>query len=667
MITVYNHESFTKFLEVEMHVNKNNWMALIFTVLMVTTLIGQNLSVYQIFLPVDSEKLTLEAEEQRIVNINKNAESVSSLKIVTAPTIENLSTARKLIFVDFSGISHSFVLGKFDEQENSQYLWYGKLEKGLGSITLIYIDNRITGTIRINGTLYKITPVNENLNIISLIDQSSFTPEDPIDKKFKTENSPELNSTISQTETLSESTPIIRVLVAYTSVVAANHDEHGLIATAIAETNQSFANSGIDAQVELAHEYQVNYTETGRMETDLSRFRTNGDGYMDEVHQRRNQYYADVCMLITETGNWYGLASKIRADSFSAFAQSRADATAGNYTFGHEIGHLMAARHNIELDPTPTPYEEGHGYLYKIGTTNGQWRTIMGILDVKFCPSCPRIQYWSNPSKYYGDNAMGNKIYANVARVWNIEASRLANFRSDPPVDLSLLISGPTWLDIYEYGTFTANPAGGSGTYVDYKWWSRNDEGIITPLSLTGGVEPDAPLPGLWNQVSSWDGLSTVTPGYNWDFSLKCEVTDSEGQTATDIHSVIVGSPLLAASRQNGEMAISAVPAEFSLQGNYPNPFNPVTTIRFGLPEAANVKLVIYSVTGAKVATLVDGYLSEGYHEAQWNGVNQAGARVASGIYIYELISGEKRFIKKMLLAKVGLWKTAAECERYFT
>ncbi|MGD9488693.1 MAG: FlgD immunoglobulin-like domain containing protein [Calditrichaceae bacterium] len=99
-------------------------------------------------------------------------------------------------------------------------------------------------------------------------------------------------------------------------------------------------------------------------------------------------------------------------------------------------------------------------------------------------------------------------------------------------------------------------------------------------------------------------------------------------------------------------MAINSVPAEFSLQGNYPNPFNPVTTIRFGLPEAANVKLVIYSVTGAKVATLVDGYLSEGYHEAKWNGVNQAGARVASGIYIYELISGEKRFIKKMLLAK---------------
>ncbi len=106
------------------------------------------------------------------------------------------------------------------------------------------------------------------------------------------------------------------------------------------------------------------------------------------------------------------------------------------------------------------------------------------------------------------------------------------------------------------------------------------------------------------------------------------------------------------ASRQNGEMAISAVPAEFSLQGNYPNPFNPVTTIRFGLPEAANVKLVIYSDTGAKVATLVDGYLSEGYHEAKWNVVNQAGARVASGIYIYELTSGEKRFIKKMLLAK---------------
>ncbi len=234
----------------------------------------------------------------------------------------------------------------------------------------------------------------------------------------------------------------------------------------------------------------------------------------------------------------------------------------------------------------------------------------------------------------------------------NVPKSYINDATQWPPQPLAVNISGPTWLDNYVYGTFTANPSGGSGTYVDYKWWSRNDEGTITPLTLTGGVEPNAPLPGLWNQVSSWDGISTVTPGYNWDFSLKCEVTDSEGNTATDIHSVIVGEPLLAASQQNGEMAISAVQAEFSLQGNYPNPFNPITTIRFGLPEAANVKLVVYSVTGAKVATLVDGYLSEGYHEAQWNGVNQAGARVASGIYIYELTSGEKRFIKKMLLAK---------------
>ncbi|MGD9489250.1 MAG: hypothetical protein AB7W47_14630 [Calditrichaceae bacterium] len=58
-------------------------------------------------------------------------------------------------------------------------------------------------------------------------------------------------------------------------------------------------------------------------------------------------------------------------------------------------------------------------------------------------------------------------------------------------------------------------------------------------------MEPDTPSVGGWYPVSSRDGLSTVTPGYNRDFSLKCD--------ATDIHSVIVGTPLLAASQQNGE------------------------------------------------------------------------------------------------------------------
>jgi hypothetical protein len=638
-------------MEVEMYLLKINLAALVLTMFMVTSLIQQTLSDHKIFLPVDSKKLMLEADEQKIVYYNQNVESVLSLKIVTSPTVEELSFAEKLIFEDFSGISHSFNLEKFKEQEGPQYLCYGTMEKGLGSITLIHINNQITGTIRINGDLYKIIPINRNLNIISFIDQSSFIPEDPFDDNYKTENSAELNNTFSKTEATSDVTPIIRVLVAYTSVVAANHDENGLIATAIAETNQSFTNSGIDAELELAHKYQVTYTETGSMETDLSRFRINGDGYMDEVHQKRNQYYADVCMLITETGNHYGLASDIWADSYHAFAQSRADGTTGNYTFGHEIGHLMAARHNIEVDNNPLPYEDGHGYLYKIGSYNGQWRTIMGVLDEKYCPSCPRIQYWSNPSKYYGLVPMGNSIHANVTRVWNIEASRLAGFRSDPPVVFTVSISGPTLLGYNQQGTFTANPSGGSGTYTNYRWWERKDEGGWVPQSVDGGIIL-APPPGQWIEQTGWEGQQTVQVARRWDFSLKCEVTDSDNNTASDIHSVDVGGGLAKAQCELSEINNQSVPENVELTGNYPNPFNPSTTIKFGLPEETNIKITIYSSTGQKIVALADGIYSKGYHGLVWDGKNQAGNSVSNGIYIYELKAGNQRLIKKMVFTK---------------
>ena len=94
------------------------------------------------------------------------------------------------------------------------------------------------------------------------------------------------------------------------------------------------------------------------------------------------------------------------------------------------------------------------------------------------------------------------------------------------------------------------------------------------------------------------------------------------------------------------------IPQSVVLETNAPNPFNPVTTIRFGLPQAGKVRLTIYSVTGKKVATLVNDYLEAGYHEVAWAGTNGAGQPVASGIYIYELVSGDKRLVRKMLLAK---------------
>ena len=95
-----------------------------------------------------------------------------------------------------------------------------------------------------------------------------------------------------------------------------------------------------------------------------------------------------------------------------------------------------------------------------------------------------------------------------------------------------------------------------------------------------------------------------------------------------------------------------SAPRQFALDQNYPNPFNPATTIRYELPQAAQVTLKLYNLLGQEVSTLVNERQEAGFHTILWNGRNGAGRTVASGVYFYRLEAGEFAKVKKMLLVK---------------
>ena len=101
-----------------------------------------------------------------------------------------------------------------------------------------------------------------------------------------------------------------------------------------------------------------------------------------------------------------------------------------------------------------------------------------------------------------------------------------------------------------------------------------------------------------------------------------------------------------------GDNFLAAIAETYELQQNYPNPFNPATTIRFALPEPGEITLKIYDPSGRLVKTLVSSYMGAGYHNVIWNSTNDTGNRVASGLYFYELKSGNFRQVRKMLLLK---------------
>ncbi len=163
---------------------------------------------------------------------------------------------------------------------------------------------------------------------------------------------------------------------------------------------------------------------------------------------------------------------------------------------------------------------------------------------------------------------------------------------------------------------------------------STNSSGLVLGFSLTGATIP----PGSGTLVTlSWD-INDVE-GY-----VDLDVTNFAGVGGGAL-SYEVGSPFL----DNDEIT----PVTYSLSNNFPNPFNPVTTINYSIENAGQVQLTVFDLLGKEVNTLVSEYQMPGNnYSVIWNGTNEAGNEVASGIYYYKLISGNYIETKKMVLQK---------------
>lgn len=95
----------------------------------------------------------------------------------------------------------------------------------------------------------------------------------------------------------------------------------------------------------------------------------------------------------------------------------------------------------------------------------------------------------------------------------------------------------------------------------------------------------------------------------------------------------------------------SGIVGDFALEQNYPNPFNPKTTIRFALPQPGRVRLTIYNLLGQQIRTLINGQMSAGFHEISWEGREETGREVSSGVYFYRLeTEGFSKSLKMLLL-----------------
>ncbi|MCH7858739.1 MAG: CHRD domain-containing protein, partial [Candidatus Marinimicrobia bacterium] len=113
---------------------------------------------------------------------------------------------------------------------------------------------------------------------------------------------------------------------------------------------------------------------------------------------------------------------------------------------------------------------------------------------------------------------------------------------------------------------------------------------------------------------------------------------------------VIVTQPLILGIEES-DFDVS-LPSTFILLQNYPNPFNPSTQIRYDLPRAVPVTLTVYNILGRQVVTLVDELQAAGSYAVRWNGRDQQGKLVGTGVYVYRIQAGPQGALRKMVFLK---------------
>ena len=169
----------------------------------------------------------------------------------------------------------------------------------------------------------------------------------------------------------------------------------------------------------------------------------------------------------------------------------------------------------------------------------------------------------------------------------------------------------------------------------------------ISPVSL---VHEDITVKGIYNNGIIKTGVIDLK-GVHKLYSGEYPVLKFAGAVELiDAFAVSAGNQRVNMKQQ--KTTNNLLPDKFDLAQNYPNPFNPTTTIKFALPEASNVNLEVYNILGQKVNVLVDSYMDAGYHSIEWNGDDQNGNKVSSGVYFYKIKAGDFEQSKKMMLLK---------------
>lgn len=336
--------------------------------------------------------------------------------------------------LDIELTSGRVVRARLDRREmhrSGAQTWAGHVPgEPLSSVTLVMSGPLLQGAVRLLDAAYSIEPAAGGAeHVVRQVDADATGADlEPI---VPAAQSPQAGADLPPVAT--DDGSLIDVLVFYTAAARDAAGSDGAARTRIelgvSETNTAYANSGITPRLRLVGAEMTAYTESGDLGTDLSVFRSAGDGVMDEVHARRDALGADLAVLVVGTaaggacGVGYVMTSLSSAFAPWAFSVTAYPCISPNYTFAHELGHNMGSAHAPE-DGTGQSSLYPYSFGYKAPTN--LFRTVMAYN----CPSsCPRVLHFSNPGVSYGGAPTGTGAHHDNVRSINSAASTIANWR----------------------------------------------------------------------------------------------------------------------------------------------------------------------------------------------------------------------------------------------
>jgi hypothetical protein len=336
-------------------------------------------------------------------------------------------------------------------------------------------------------------------------------------------------------------------------------------------------------------------------------------------------------------------------------------------------------------------YNHGDGYFYKdYDLTERIYSTIAIWEDGRKSPATPRIPVTVKTNFGSGSVTVDNSSESSPHQVkWDADNSSHSVNVTSPQSGSYVSFIFSSWSDA---GSQSHNVTASLANFG--KIWTANftaKPDAPTNLSYTGGIGDPVQLTWtdnpnqnvikyyIWrsvNKVASYTKIDSVSSGVqtwtdpvyvysaNADTMLRYRVYAwyaSNGVTGLSDAAylgVTYGIPNNSVRMRAESIAGGDQTADEFLVGSYPNPFNPSTTINYELSKDASVKMEIYDAMGRKVRSLVDGTKSAGYYSVVWNGRNDQGRDVASGVYLYRFTAsptnGERPFTQsgKLMLMK---------------